>query len=238
VTSDLPDAPAYFTYDAVLNAREHPTLDQALERELKPLVLDEVLALAASGAQLLDTREPAKFEGAHLKGSLNVGLGGSYATWCGTLLDPEREIVLIAEPGREVEAATRLGRIAFDTVVGYLDGGMQSLDARPGLVDRIERITAGSLAEKLAGSDPPMLIDVRAPGEWQERHIEAAINLPLSRLPEQMATLARDRPIVVHCASGYRSAIAASLLQRDGYARVSDLIGGTPAWESRAPATA
>jgi hydroxyacylglutathione hydrolase len=232
VTSDLPDAPAYFTYDAVLNARERPTLEQALERELHPLGLPQVLELTADGAQLLDTRDPAKFEGAHLKGAVNVGLSGSYATWCGTLLDPERPIVLIAEPGRELEAATRLGRIAFDTVAGYLDGGMQALDAEPGLVDRIERITAASLAERLAAPDPPLVIDVRAPGEWAERRIEAAVNLPLSRFPEEMATLSDDQPIVVHCASGYRSAIAASLLQRDGFSAVVDLVGGLPAWEA------
>jgi hydroxyacylglutathione hydrolase len=205
-----------------------------LERELQPLALDQVLALASTGAQLLDTREPAKFEGAHLKGAVNVGLSGSYATWCGTLLDPGRPIVLIAEPGRELEAATRLGRIAFDTVAGYLAGGMQSLDAEPGLVDRIERITAGSLAERLTSSEPPMLIDVRAPSEWQERRIDAAVNLPLSRLAEWQATLPSDRSLVVHCASGYRSAIAASFLQRDGYSLVSDLVGGLPAWESAA----
>ncbi|MBV9416849.1 MAG: hypothetical protein JO363_17840, partial [Solirubrobacterales bacterium] len=233
VTADLPDAPAYFTYDAVLNARERPTLDQALERELHPLALEQALELAADGAQLLDTREPAKFEGAHLRGSVNIGLAGNYATWCGTLLDPERAIVLLAEPGRELEAATRLGRIAFDTVAGYVAGGMQSLVDRPALVDRIERITAGSLAERLAGPAPPLLIDVRAPGEWRERRIEVAVNVPLGRLPERMETLPRDQPIVVHCASGYRSAIAASLLQRDGHPDVADLVGGLPAWESR-----
>ncbi|MBV9605549.1 MAG: MBL fold metallo-hydrolase [Solirubrobacterales bacterium] len=238
VTSDLPDAPAYFTYDAVLNARERPTLEQALARELTPLTLEQALELVSGGAQLLDTREPAKFEGAHLKGALNVGLSGTYATWCGTLLDPQNPIVLIAEPGREVEAATRLGRIAFDTVAGYLAGGMQSLHAAPALLDRIERITAGSLAERLAAPDPPLLIDVRAPGEWQERRIDVAVNIPLSRLAEQMPSADHDQPIVVHCASGYRSAIAASVLQRGGYADVADLVGGLPAWESRVPATA
>jgi hydroxyacylglutathione hydrolase len=234
VTTDLPDAPAYFTYDAVLNARERPTLEQALERELRPLTLDQALELGDGGAQLLDTREPAKFEGAHLRGSVNVGLGGSYATWCGTLLDPERPIVLIAEPGRELEAATRLGRIAFDTVAGYLAGGMQSLADRPALIDRIERITAGSLAERLAAPEPPLLIDVRTPGEWREKRIDVAHNVPLSRLPEQLSTLPRDRPIVVHCATGYRSAMAASLLQRSGHPLVSDLVGGMAAWESAA----
>jgi hydroxyacylglutathione hydrolase len=232
VTSDLPDAPAYFIYDAVLNARERPTLEQALKRELHPLTLEGTLELAGNGAQLLDTREPAKFEGAHLRGSVDVGLSGSYATWCGTLLDPERPIVLIAEPGRELEAATRLGRIAFDTVAGYLAGGMQSLSGRPDLVDRIERITAGSLAERLAAPQPPLLVDVRAPGEWQERRIDAAVNVPLSRLLERMTTLPREQPIVVHCATGYRSAIAASLLQRDGYPDLADLVGGMAAWES------
>jgi hydroxyacylglutathione hydrolase len=238
VTSDLPDAPAYFTYDAVLNARERPTLEQALERELHPLTLDRTLELAADGAQLLDTRDSAKFEGGHLQGSVNVGLSGSYATWCGTLLDPERPIVLIAEPGRELEAATRLGRIAFDSVAGYLAGGMLSLADRPELVDRIDRITAGSLAERLAAPAPPLLVDVRAPGEWQERRIDAAVNVPLSRFPDWMSTLAREQSIVVHCASGYRSAIAASLLQRDGYRDVADLVGGLAAWESTAHATA
>jgi glyoxylase-like metal-dependent hydrolase (beta-lactamase superfamily II) len=232
VTADLPDAPAYFTYDAVLNARERPTLDQALERELRPLTLTDTLKLQANGAQVLDTRDGAKFDAAHLKGSINVGLGGSYATWCGTILDPEKAIVLIAEPGREVEAATRLGRIAFDTVAGYLAGGMESLGDDPNLIDRIERITAGSLAEQLTSPAPPVLVDVRAPGEWEQERIEAAVNVPLSRLPERLDSLPRDRQIVVHCASGYRSAIAAGLLERAGFEDVADLVGGLGAWTS------
>jgi glyoxylase-like metal-dependent hydrolase (beta-lactamase superfamily II)/rhodanese-related sulfurtransferase len=232
VTADLPDAPAYFTYDAVLNARERPTLEQTLEREVRPLTLEQTLELLAAGAQLLDTRDGAKFEGAHLKGSVNVGLGGSYATRCGTLLDPERPIVLIAEPGREVEAATRLGRIAFDTIAGYLAGGMEALAGEPDLIDRIERITAGSLTEQLVAQAPPLLIDVRAPGEWEQERIDSAVNVPLSRFPERLETLPRDREIVVYCASGYRSAIAAGLLRRDGFPHVADLVGGMAAWAS------
>jgi hydroxyacylglutathione hydrolase len=196
------------------------------------MALAEVLESADDGAQLLDTREAEAFEAAHLKGSLNVGLSGSYATWCGTLLDPKRPIVLIAMPGHEAEGAMRLGRIAFDNVSGYLAGGMQAVPDRPELIERIERITAHDLAERLAGADPPLLIDVRAPGEWQEGRIDAAVNIPLSRLLERMATLPRDEPLVVHCASGYRSAIAASLLQRDGFRELADLIGGTAAWPS------
>ena len=219
----------------MLNTNERPTLEQALADELQPLALDEVLALAAAGAQLLDTREPADFAGAHLRGSVNVGLDGSYATWAGTLLDHERPIVLIVEPGREAEAALRLGRIGFDNVAGYLDGGMLALAGRPAHVDRIERITAASLAEQLGEADPPLLIDVRAPGEWAERRIDGGVNMPLSRLPERLSTLPRDHAIVVHCASGYRSSIAASMLLRDGYPYVADLVGGLAAWDSAAP---
>ena len=140
VTADQPDTPAYFTYDAVLNTRERPTLDETLERELRPLSLEQVLELVADGAQLLDTRDRCEFEGAHLRGASTSASAARFATWCGTMLDPERPIVLIAEPGREVEAAMRLGRIGFDNVAGYLAGGMQSLDrrARAGRADRAD----------------------------------------------------------------------------------------------------
>ena len=238
VTADQPDAPDYFTYDAVLNASEHPTLEQALERELRPLTLDQALALAGEGAQLLDTREAARFEGAHLDGSINVGLGGSFATWSGTLLDHKLPIVVIAEPGREAEAATRLGRIGFDNVAGYLSGGMQRVEESGARVGRTERITAGSLAEAGGRPGAPLVIDVRAPGEWEAGHIDGAINVPLSRLTGELDRLPAGRPLVVYCASGYRSAIAASLLRRAGRTDVSDLVGGLEAWKATAAAPA
>ena len=236
--ADQPDTPAYFTYDAVLNAKERPTLEEALERELRPLSLEETLRIRDEGGQLLDTRDPAEFAGAHLAGSLNVGLGGSYATWCGTILDRERPIVIVAEPGREREAATRLGRIGFDGVAGFLAGGMQALDGRPDLVARIERVTATSLAEQLGSPEPPLVVDVRTEREWQEKRIASSLDIPLGHLEERVAELPADRAIVVHCASGYRSAIAASLLRRNGLERVADLVGGLAAWESSRLATA
>ncbi len=232
VTADQPDAPAYFTYDAVLNARERPTLEQALARELRPLPRRRFIGLVKNGAQVLDTREPPQFEAAHLRGSVNVGLGGSFATWCGTILDRERAIVLVAEPGREVEAATRLGRIGFDNVSGYLDGGMGPLADAPRLLARIERITAGSLAEQLSSPAPPQLIDVRGPAEWREHRIEGAVNLPLPRLVDALGTVQSDRPVIAYCSSGYRSAIAVSLMQREGLASVGDLVGGLAGWEA------
>jgi hydroxyacylglutathione hydrolase len=232
VTADQPDTPAYFTYDAVLNAREHPTLSEALERELTPLDLPETLRLLGDGAQLLDTRDGAEFEAAHLRGAINVGLGGSYATWCGTVLDRYRPVVLIAEPGRELEAATRLGRIGFDTVAGYLADGMAPLAARPDLVQRVERLTAPTLAERVADGEPLRLIDVRSPGEFAGGCIEGAQNVPLSRFGDLLGELPRDQPLVVYCASGYRSAIAGSLMLRDGRLDVADLVGGYAAWQA------
>ena len=148
-----------------------------------PLALDEVLRLLQTGAQVLDVRDPADFEGAHLAGSINIGLGGSYATWAGTLLERDKPIVLIAEPGREPEAATRLGRIGFDAVAGYLDGGMQALETHPELVRRTERLTVATLAEQLATSAPPVVLDVRTPREWQSKHIAGSLNIPLNQLP-------------------------------------------------------
>jgi glyoxylase-like metal-dependent hydrolase (beta-lactamase superfamily II)/rhodanese-related sulfurtransferase len=232
VTADQPEAPAYFSYDAVLNTRERPTLDHELERELRSLTLDQAQALVEQGAQLLDARDASQFEGAHLRGSINIGLGGSFATWCGTILDPTRPIVLVAEPGRENEAGTRLGRIGFDNVAGYLDGGMQALDAAPELLDRTERITAPSLAEQLAGPRRPTVIDVRTVPEWEQHRIDGAINISLSQLPERLAEVPSDRPLVVYCAGGYRSAIAASVLRLGARSDVSDLVGGLAAWDA------
>lgn len=232
VTADQPDAPAYFTYDAVLNTRERQTLEQALQRELQPLPRGRFLELADDGAQILDTRDPSQFEAAHVRGAVSIGLRGSFATWCGTVLERERPIVLIAEPGCELEAATRLGRIGFDNVVGYLEGGMEPLEHTPELLERIERITAGSLAEQLSSSAPPRLIDVRGVPEWRERRIQKAINLPLPQLLSGLGQLDSDRPVVACCSTGYRSAIAASVMQRDGISGVGDLVGGLAAWEA------
>jgi glyoxylase-like metal-dependent hydrolase (beta-lactamase superfamily II)/rhodanese-related sulfurtransferase len=163
VTADQPDAPPYFTYDAVLNSRERPTLDMTLERDLKPLTLDRVLALKAEGAQILDTRDPSDFAAAHMRGSINIGLVGQYATWAGTVLSHERAIVIVADPGRETESAVRLGRIGY-SIEGYLKDGLRALDGRPELTDTTERVSA-AVAEDRVRSGRPLLVDVRAPGD-------------------------------------------------------------------------
>ncbi len=167
VTADQPDAPAYFNYDAVLNSKERPTLDETLAREVQPMTLDHVLALQSLGAQLLDVRDPAEFAAAHLAGSINIGLGGQYATWAGTVLSREKPIVIIADPGRENEAATRLGRIGFDQVVGYLQDGLHSLDSATRADERPPSASARRLAAARvatpARAAAPLTVDVRAP---------------------------------------------------------------------------
>src|SRR5579863_5717100 len=163
VTADQPDAPAYFTYDAILNTREHTTLEKNLEQVLRPIDLDEVLRMGDAGAQIIDVREANEYGKGHLAGSINIGLSGQYATWAGSILDREKPIVIIAEPGRQEEAAVRLGRIGFDHVRGCLRGGMEALADRPDLVWPTERASAPMVAEELAASHPPLLLDIRNP---------------------------------------------------------------------------
>ena len=232
ITADQPEAPAYFTYDAVLNTKERPTLEKSLERALHPLELVDVLGMMKEGAQVLDVREPDEFAAGHLHGSVNIGLGGQYATWAGTLLERDRAIVLIANPGREEEAAIRLGRIGFDHVAGYLRGGMSGLEARPELVSGTRRVDAGELAREMEEGKGLVVLDVRGPKERESKWIEGTVHVPLNHLEERLAEMPRGKNVVVHCAGGYRSSIAASLLERAGVMDVRELAGGLAAWEA------
>jgi hydroxyacylglutathione hydrolase len=231
VTADQPDAPAYFTYDAVLNSEERPTLDETLAR-VSAMTLDDVLALQAVGAQIIDTRDPSEFAAAQLARSINIGLGGQYATWAGTVLDRDHPIVIIADLGRESEAATRLGRIGFDHVVGYLKDGLLSLKSRPELTATTERLSAPFAAELLSSPQPPLVIDVRTPREREQKHIAGSLGMSLNHLVENLEKLPKDRPLLVYCAGGYRSSIAASLLKHNGFDRVSEIAGGIAGWEA------
>ena len=232
VTADQPEAPAYFNYDAVLNSQERPTLDQALAREMNSLTLDSVLALQAAGGQVLDTRDAAEFASAHLAGSINIGLVGQYATWAGTLLNRNHPIVIIADPGQENESAVRLGRIGFDHVAGYLKDGLHSLESRPELVAFTERLSAPFAAELLSSGQPPLAIDVRTPRERDQKYIAGSVSFPLNHLTENLEKLPKDRPLLIYCAGGYRSSIAASLLQRSGFDFVGEIAGGITGWEA------
>ena len=188
VTADQPEAPPYFVYDAVLNSKERLTLDEALERELKPRTLDQLLAMQAEGAQILETRDPDEFGAAHLAGSINIA--------------------------------------------GYLQNGLRSLEARPDLVAFTERLSVQFAAELLSSSNPPLAIDVRGPRERAQKHIENSVSMPLNHLAENLNSLPTARPLLVYCAGGYRSSIAAGLLKRGGFASVGELAGGIAAWEA------
>ena len=231
VASEQPEAPRYFAYDAMLNRKERATLEKSLRESLKPLSVEDALRRSNRGEQWVDARDPEDFESAHFVGSINIGLGGQYATWAGTLLDKDKPIVLVAEPGREEEAAMRLGRIGFDRVSGYVDGGMSALEDRPDLVGTTKRITAEVLSERLDDENGrPFVLDVRNPAEYDAGRIKSAKNIPLNRLEGRLDELPHDRQIVVHCESGYRSSIAASILKRNDIDDVMDLVGGYQAW--------
>ena len=232
VTADQPDAPPYFTYDAILNTREHATLDQTIQNVLHPIDLDEVLRMGDAGSQILDVRDAAEYAKGHLAGSINIGLGGQYATWAGTVLDRAKPIVIIAEPGREQEAAVRLGRIGFDHVKGFLRGGMAALSDRPDLVWPTERVSAPMVAEELARPDPPLLLDIRNPREWAAKHIAGSVNIPLNHLQERIVEIPRNHRLAIHCAGGYRSSIAASILHQYGITNLIEMAGGLAAWEA------
>jgi len=231
ITKGQPEAPAYFGYDAKLNKEEHATLIEVMRRGLKPLSLEDVRELQNRGAQVVDVRDPIDFARGHLAGSLNIGLMGKFATWAGIILDQKLPIVLIAEPGREEEAMTRLGRIGFDHVAGYLETGIQAFAAHTERVRETSRITATALAEELYTTHPPVVLDVRTEKEWEEGHIDHSLNIPLPHLAKRLGEIPTDKKLVVHCASGYRSSIAVSVLERAGRGKAIDLIGGYEAWE-------
>ncbi|MEQ8785864.1 MAG: rhodanese-like domain-containing protein [Pirellulaceae bacterium] len=232
VTADQPEAPEYFVHDAILNRKERETLHGAMQKSMKPLSLEAVLDLLEQGAQVVDVREPIDFAGAHLAGSLNISLEGKYATWAGTMLKKDKPIVVVAEDGLHEQAIMRLGRIGFDQVLGYLADGPEALEPRPEVTAKVERITALALAERLHRPQRPLVLDVRTESEFNDGHIEGATNIPLSHLAERVSELREDEPIVVHCKSGYRSSIAASVLQKHGRRNLMDLVGGFDAWKA------
>jgi hydroxyacylglutathione hydrolase len=229
VTSEQPKAPPYFGYDAQLNRRHRSTLEAALARVQTSLTLDRVLQAQREGAQILDVRDPDDFAAGHLAGSTNITLKTRFASWAGALLTPARPIVVVAAPGAEHEATVRLGRIGFDNVLGYLAGGIDAARARPEVLHRGRRVTAAELAAALR-QRPPVLIDVRFPGEWAQGALPGAINIPLDQLEERLAEIPRGRPVAVYCQSGMRSSTATSLLAQAGFTDVLDLIGGYTGW--------
>jgi rhodanese-related sulfurtransferase len=196
---------------------------------LRPLSLEAVLTAQRDGAEVLDTRDPAQFASGHLAGSLQIGLGGRFATWAGTLIPLDRSIVIVATPGREREAAMRLGRVGFDRVLGYLDGGIEAARGQVALIERPRRVLADEVSLLVVAGVP--LIDVRSHVEHTQERIPGSYNIPLPQLTGRLRDVPEGR-VLVYCRTGERSSTAASLLEQAGRIDVLDLVGGIVAWKN------
>ncbi len=231
VTQGQSVAPLYFLFAATKN-REVRALHQE-DVEIARLPLEEVLQHQRGGAVVIDSRDDLMFATGHLRGSVNVGLGGRFAEYVGEVMEPGTPIVLVCEPGTEAEARTRLARIGFDNVIGCLDDPIATFLAHPEHVEQLSRLTVPQLVERMASVRDLVVIDLRNPGETALGMIPGAREIGLPSLLRRLDELDPDAPTVVHCAGGYRSAIGSSLLRSKGFRDVSDLLGGYDAWSSR-----
>jgi hydroxyacylglutathione hydrolase len=229
VVEGQPVRPHYFEFDVRRNRELRPLLDEDIT---PPLIdIDDVLRRQAEGAVVLDTREPADFAAVHLRGAVNVGLQGRFAEWAGDVLDAAKDIVLVGDPDAALEGRVRLGRIGFDRIIGQLRDPGRIFSSRADLVEASSRLTIEQLAE-MCGLVPALqLVDVRNPGETRDGTLPGAREIPLPMLVDSLDALTPDLPVVIYCASGYRSSIAASVLRGAGFPDVSDLLGGFGAWE-------
>lgn len=233
VTEGQPSAPAYFGFNAGLNKRGHELLDT---QPPSAMTLEEVLAAQNDGAIVIDTRSNTDFAAGHLTGSINVGLEGRFAEYVGSVVPAGTPIVLVSDPGTETEAKLRLARIGFDDVLGVLEGGTTQFITAPESTQRASRLNAAELNDAIASTDV-QVIDIRNSGETALGTIAGAVILPLARLREKANTIDFEKPLVVYCAGGYRSSIAASMLRSLGAKDVSDLLGGYDAWRQSIAST-
>lgn len=229
VTEGQPPAPGYFVYNAILNRKGRELLD---ETEMPTsMSYDDVKAAVANGAVLVDGRTPEEFATGHLRGAINIGLEGRYAEFAGSVITPDIDLILLDEPGRELEGKNRLARIGFDRVIGYLAEPYQVMLAHRDDVQVASRLTGPAFDQRAAEVAELQIVDVRNPGEAEAGMVPGAVNIPVGQLPDRLGELDPARPTVVYCAGGYRSSVAASLLRQRGFADVSDILGGYNAWE-------
>ena len=228
LTAELPERPGYFALDAEINrSGPAPLADLPIP---EPVPARDVAAHQQAGAIVLDTRPAGQFGGAHVPGAVHIGLSGQYASWAGRLLGLGARIILVAEDhDTMLEARTRLARVGMEDVIGYLQDGMAAWFGAGLPVAQVPQITVQDLHREL---QHVQLVDVRKPGEWEQGHIEGAMLKPLPKLTTLLDGLDRARPVAVHCKSGYRSSIATSLLEREGFAQVMNVIGGFDAWKT------
>jgi glyoxylase-like metal-dependent hydrolase (beta-lactamase superfamily II)/rhodanese-related sulfurtransferase len=231
MAADLPEAPAYFPRDAEINRSGARGLSElSPPTALSPQQLSE---LRQQDHVLLDVRSAADFGAGHVPGSVNIGLGGQFAIWAGSLIPRNSTIIVIADTATQIdESVVRLARVGIENVKGYLDGGVDNW-RRAGLpIESIPQVSVNELKEKLATTADLQVVDVRRPGEYGNGHVPRALNAPLATLDRLAAELPleKDKPTAVICAGGYRSSAAASLLEKFGFTNLLNVSGGTGAW--------
>lgn len=227
VIEGLLPPPAYFGGNVAMNKQGYDSFEHVLERGQSALSAEEFEHIVeASDALVLDTRAPQVFAQGFIPRSINIGIDGDFAPWAGAMIvDVKQPLVLVTEPGREEEVITRLSRVGFDNVLGYLDGGFETWKASGKEVDHVERISAEELAARFPLTDS-IVVDVRKESEYAAEHVEEAYSRPLAYINDWIQDLPRDTHFYLHCAGGYRSMIASSILQARGYRNFTDVEGG------------
>lgn len=228
VTEGITDAPVYFAVNAKINKEGYHNLEEVKSKGLTPLPVLQFKKKIQEGSVILDTRNGAEFTNGFIPGSIFIGLEGRFAEWAGSLLSFKESIILVTTPGMEEETIIRLARVGFDNVEGYLEGGFQSWQNAAEKIDLLINVEADELAMDIPFDDRLLVLDVRKPDEFAEGHIKNAMSLPLAEMADvaQIAHLEEEQNIYVHCGSGYRSIIAASLLKRHGYHNLRNVEGG------------
>ncbi|MBZ5701985.1 MAG: MBL fold metallo-hydrolase [Acidobacteriia bacterium] len=231
LTEDLPERPGYFLRDAAINRSGAPALsDLPPLPGLSPAAFD---AQRSEGRIVLDTRPAAKYLPAHIPGSVQIALGGQFASWAGALLGVDARLLLVAEDFAAVaETRTRLARVGIEKLEGYLEGGILAWQKAGRPLETIPEISVEELHQKMRGGEDLQVLDVRRQGEWDSGHIAGAVLQPLNNLEKNLGGLDRARPLAVQCQGGYRSAIAASLLRRAGFRNIVNIAGGFSAWSA------
>jgi rhodanese-related sulfurtransferase len=209
-----------------MNIQGYESLDTVLERGTKPLSPKAFETVAtATKALILDTRNANDFAKSHIPKSINIGLDGSFAMWVGEMiLDLKQEILLITDKGKEEEAIIRLSRVGYDHTIGYLEGGFDAWEKAGMETDSVQRITANEL--ELNHKPTTLIIDVRKKSEFDSEHLINAINIPLNQINNHLSSFPKNEPFILHCAGGYRSMIAASILKQRGWDNFVDVEGG------------
>ena len=226
VTEGLLPPPAYFAKNAKLNKTGYESIDVVMERGAIALAPQAFEAAAnAHGALVLDVRSKEEFVQGFIPNSIFIGLDGSFAPWVGALVpDIQQPILLVAPEGRAEEAVMRLARVGYDNAIGYLDGGMAAWKAAGMEIDTIKTIDVATLEQEI-GADGHQVLDVRKPSEWEAEHIENAVNFPLDFINKNMGQVDREQRYIVHCRSGYRSTVAASILKARGFEQLVNVHG-------------